>query len=126
MFKKVGGDVTENEYSFAIRLKGLRERRGLSQTDLGNIIGVNPNRLSNYEQGIRKPPIDILRLLCQGMGCSADELLGISGVMLDADELWCLEHYRTLGPERRRAIRDMIATLEGFVPADESSAPGDE
>ena len=107
------------DYSFALRLKQLRERRGVSQTDLGIMMGINPNRISNWELGINlNPPLDVIRKLCKALGCTADELLGLTEVELNADELWCLEYYRNLGVERRRAVRDMIATLEGFRPVD--------
>lgn len=109
-----------DEYSFALRLKELRERRGYNQTELGNKMGINPNRISNWEIGANKSPsVDVLRGFCIALGCTADELLGLTEIELNADELWCLEHYRKLGVERRRAIREMIATLEGFRPVDD-------
>jgi transcriptional regulator with XRE-family HTH domain len=108
-----------DDYSFALRLRQLRERRGLNQIDLGNAMGINPNRISNWETGVNKSPsIDVLRKFCRVLGCTADELLGMTEIELNTDELWCLEHYRKLGAERRRAVRDLIDTLEGFRPAD--------
>lgn len=111
-------DVTKKQI-FGRRLKEIRERRGITQTELGFRTGINQNRISNWELGYAYPSVEMLVLLADGLSCTADELLGLSELKLTEDELWCLLHYRNLGVERRRAIRDMISTLEGFVPADE-------
>lgn len=111
----------EKKLVFGRRLKSIRERRGITQTELGYRTGINQNRISNWELGYAYPSVEMLVLLAGGLSCSADELVGLSEPKLTEDELWCLTHYRNLGIERRRAIREMIATLEGFVPADEQN-----
>lgn len=108
----------ENKILFGRRLRAIRERRGYTQTELGLVTGIGQNRISNWELGYAYPSIEMLVLLANALHCTADELVGLSDLELSEDELWCLLHYRNLGTERRRAIRDMIATLEGFVPAD--------
>lgn len=112
--------VDENRLRFGRRLKAIRERRGLNQTELGRISGISQNRISNWELGYAYPGIEALISLAESLHCSADELVGLSELELTKDELWCLMHYRNLGVERRKAIRDMIATLEGLnVVSDE-------
>lgn len=108
------------EYSFGRRLKFIRERRGISQKDLAAMLGDDfpANRISNYEIGVnRSAPVDTLRRLCVALGCTADELLGLEEPKLSADELWCLEHWRRLGPVRRKAVMTMIEHLEELRPA---------
>lgn len=108
----------EELIAFGARLRAVRELRGLSQTDLGNATGINPNRISNWEIGIAYPRHRQLVIMCQYLGCSADYLLGLDDhrVDLTADELWCNEHYRNLDEDQRAAIRNMIATLERSRP----------
>ena len=96
------------DITFGRRLKMIRERRGISQTDLGNEIGINPNRISNYEIDFRKPPIDVIPILCKGLHCTADELLGMSEIALTDDELYCLLHYRLLDDAGRHTVRAVI------------------
>ena len=67
----------EEEYSFAAKLKEIRQRRGLQQKELGEKMRLNHNRISNWELGYNKPNIDVLRDLCIALNASADELLGL-------------------------------------------------
>lgn len=101
------------------RVKELRERRGLTQTELGYISGIPQNRISNWELEYHNPSLENIVPLCKALGCSADELFGLSELQLNERELWCLMNFRKLGVERQKAVCDLIATLQGFVPADE-------
>jgi len=100
----------EVEYSFALRLKEIRERRGLMQKELGERSGINPNRISNWELGLRRPPIEAVRALCVALGCSADELLGLVHTGLSREEHDCLMDYRRLDDAGRDTVRAVIAS----------------
>lgn len=60
------------------RLKDLRARKGISQSELGAILGVTANAISNYEVGIRGLDAETICRLCDVFGCTADYLLGRS------------------------------------------------
>ena len=62
----------------AIRLKELRLNAGLSQTELGKIIGSSYSAISYWELGINEPKASFIIALCKYFGCSADYLLGLS------------------------------------------------
>ena len=47
--KRISGDLPE----WAIALKGLRYREGLTQTELGEMLGVEQTNISKMEQGKR-------------------------------------------------------------------------
>lgn len=98
----------EVDYTFALRLKELRERRGMMQKELGERAAINPNRISNWELGLRRPPIDAVRALCVALNCSADELLGLRHADLNQDEHYCLIHYRLLDDSGRDTVRAVI------------------
>lgn len=63
---------------FGETLKKLRIEKGMSQTDLANLINTNRSTLANYENGNRNPDSEILYNLAKALDVSADYLLGIS------------------------------------------------
>lgn len=58
-------------------IKNLREKHGLSQIDLANILNVTQGAVSQWESGQSKPRADVLIKLSRILDCSIDELLGI-------------------------------------------------
>lgn len=68
------------------RVRMLRERAGLSQAELGNKAGINPNSISNWELGIAYPQYSGIKRLCRVLNCSANELLGLPEVGLTETE----------------------------------------
>ena len=62
---------------FSKNLKKLREESGISQEELGNIIGVSKSTIGMYEQGKRMPQKDtILMKIASTFGVTIDFLLG--------------------------------------------------
>lgn len=47
-------------YDLGVRIKEARERRGLSQKELGKRINRSTSTVSNYEANIQVPPTDVL------------------------------------------------------------------
>lgn len=62
---------------FPSRLKEARDRRGLTQAELGKEAGLPSTTLSHFESGSRKPSFDNLRRLTRVLGVSTDYLMGI-------------------------------------------------
>lgn len=58
------------------RLKELRKKRGLTQSKLGEILGVTKASICCYEKGTRTPTIENLIDLMEFFGVSADYLIG--------------------------------------------------
>lgn len=58
-----------------IRLKGLREAAGLSQSDLGGKIGLSGQAIYSYESGRRRLTADAAKKLADFFGCSIGYLL---------------------------------------------------
>ncbi|MBQ6346727.1 MAG: helix-turn-helix transcriptional regulator [Clostridia bacterium] len=63
---------------FGSRLKLLRTNAGLTQAQLGNLVGVTKSVISYYELQERSPSPDVLIKLSQIFHVSTDELLGVS------------------------------------------------
>lgn len=60
--------------SFHNRLKERREALGLKQSELGAMLGVQGNAISNYETGFSSPKADILYKMFDVLKCDANYL----------------------------------------------------
>ena len=58
------------------RLRDLREDRGLTQKEIGDILHIRQNVYSRYELGIRTLPLEYLLILADFYRTSADYILG--------------------------------------------------
>ena len=63
------------DYSFGNFISALRERRGLSQYQLGALVGKSDKAVSKWENGASKPRIDTIKKLSEVLDVSVDELL---------------------------------------------------
>ena len=63
------------DYDFGNFLHELRTRQGLSQFQLGSLLGVTDKAVSKWENGSAKPQSKTLRKLSDVLGVTADELL---------------------------------------------------
>lgn len=59
-------------------IKEIREDNDLNQSEMGKILGVSQNTVSQYERGIRVLPIDILTIYAKEFNVSADYILGLT------------------------------------------------
>lgn len=63
------------DYKFGTRLYNLRKGKGLSQTELGNLIGVTNKAVSKWETGEAKPALNQLIKLGKLFDVSVEEIL---------------------------------------------------
>ncbi len=63
--------------NFNENLKFAREKRGLSQKEVAENIGVAKSTYSLYESGNREPNVQTIKKIADVLNTSADELLGI-------------------------------------------------
>ena len=61
-----------------LRLKELREQKGLTQAEFANQIGMLQQQYSRYEKGEREPQLKHIRRICRKFDVSADWLLGLT------------------------------------------------
>ena len=59
---------------FPQRLKELRLKKNLSQTDLGGMVGVHYTHIGRYERGLSIPKTETLRGLAEALGVTTDYL----------------------------------------------------
>ncbi|WP_282926785.1 LexA family protein [Helcococcus kunzii] len=76
--------------TFGERLKDLRIKNNLSQEELGNIIGVTRQTISNYEKGKRDANYEVLEMFADFFNVNIDYILGKSdftSILLDEKTL---------------------------------------
>jgi transcriptional regulator with XRE-family HTH domain len=73
----------EDERTFGRRLRDVRIRAGMSQSDLEEISGIPKARLSRYENGHVAPSIQTLERLARALAVSEASLLGDQRALLE-------------------------------------------
>ena len=65
---------------FSERLKWLREKKGFTQKEMAERLGMSGSSYSKYEYGLREPNLETLAKLPGILGESADFLLGVTNL----------------------------------------------
>lgn len=64
--------------SVGLRISSMRGYRRMTQEQLGGMVGVSKQTISNWEHDYRSPNADNIIALCRAMECTADYLLGLT------------------------------------------------
>lgn len=84
----------------AMRLKMLRESKGITQQTIADVLGIPKNTYAHYEDGSNEPKISIIVSIAKYYGITVDWLLGAG------------EYAKSPPPEDRwEAIRKMLETF---------------
>ncbi len=104
--------------NFNARLKQLRQKHKLTQSELAEILGLKPTAISNYESERNEPSIEKLIVLSQYFEVSCDYLLGVTdsylpigGEILDKDIVELFDLYQQLSPENVAEIKNYARYL---------------
>lgn len=62
--------------TFGERIVYFREKRGLSQKALAELIGITANRLYYYEKDKRQPDVALIKAIAKALAITGDDLLG--------------------------------------------------
>ncbi|WP_061534425.1 helix-turn-helix domain-containing protein [Collimonas arenae] len=102
---------------FSIRLRSLRESRGLLQKSLASELGVGATYLSALEQGRKLPPqnLDFFARLQKSMGLSADEFQELRNLATAPEKLASLAIGTS--PLQLEIALDFAARLHSLQPA---------
>ena len=103
---------------FCTRLKQLRQKQQLTQSELATLLEVKPTAISNYESGRNEPSLAKLVTLSEHFDVSCDYLLGLSdsylpigGEVLDLDIVEFFQLYQQLSPENTKELKSYIKYL---------------
>lgn len=95
------------------RLKEIRERKGISQADLSQILNVTPSAVGMWEQGRREPSYEKLKRISDVFNVSTDYLLGRENITTSSqDEMNLLEDFRNLTQDGRNIIMGVLNSLK--------------
>lgn len=76
----------ENFYSFRIRLKELRENKGISQYKLADELNVSQSAIGSWEAGTRECNFSMLAKIAQYFNVPVDYLLGVENSVFAAED----------------------------------------
>lgn len=80
------------DYSFGNFISAQRERCGLSQYQLGALVGVSDKAVSKWENGVSKPRTKIMLKLSEVLDVSVDELLTCEYVSDKRKDLFAMKN----------------------------------
>lgn len=103
-----------------IRIKEARLAADMTQEELAKRIGVSKNAISNYENGVSTPKVELLCAIMKHLDIDANYLYGVTKssapVMLSPREKQIIIEYRKMSaPEKKRF--DMML---GLTPEEEA------
>ena len=104
------------------KIKQARIAKGLTQEELGNLVGLQKSAIAKYENG---RVVNIKRSTLQKLATALDlrgsdlviesnpkEAAELSAkVLLDGELMDAIEKYYTLNAEKQRMVRDLIRSL---------------
>ncbi len=98
--------------TFNTRLKQLRQKHRLTQSELADLLGLKPTAISNYESKRNEPSFEKLIALSKYFDVSCDYLLGLSeaylpigGEVLDKDIVEFFNLYKQLNQNSAKEVR---------------------
>lgn len=116
-------------------LAELRQDRGMTQKEIGQILSVSPGTVSNYETGVHLPDAEKLVLLADYFNVTTDYLLGRTSSSISSDQLQqrvadgktisdIMSIFMRLPPDRQQALALIMTDLEIKFMIDEYSKRG--
>lgn len=116
--------TTDVDRLVGIRITALRKARGMSQTALGNAVGVTFQQVQKYEKGINRVGADRLQLIARALNCDVGYFMPplqegcaqspavMDSFMATKDGVMIAEAFvRIADPEVRRDIAQFVDSL---------------
>ena len=102
--------------NFGKRLAKYRKANGLTQAQLGGLVGVSQRVIAYYEGETKYPPAHLIAPLSKALNMSADELLGIKDNKAPLDPklaaLWRrLKVLETFSDKDRKAVLQYVDVI---------------
>lgn len=105
------------------RIREIRQRRGLTQQELGERIGRTNNQVSRFETGDRPIYLETLRLIARALDCTVGDLLSEADnpYRLSGEERHVVDYMRA-DPRGRDIFAGVASGYTGFA-AEPAAAP---
>jgi len=113
-----------DEKEIGSRLQALRKRRGITQSEIAKMLGIEQPLVSAYERGTIRMHGAIVAAFAKALRVSADEILGLapastSDPLKDRRFLRRLERIERLP---KRAKQTLLKTIDAYVEGSERQA----
>ena len=93
----------------------LRKKQGLSQGELGKLVGTSGDIIGRYERNEVKPSIDVVIKIADALNVSLDYLAGKTSTEMDINSLKRLEKISSLPSDKQSELFNVIdAYLRDF------------
>ena len=104
------------------KIKDARLAKGLTQEELGNLVGLQKSAIAKYENGrVVNIKRSTLQKLAQALDLRGSDLIIESNpreaaelsakVLLDGELMDAIERYYTLTAEKQKMVRDLIRSM---------------
>ena len=103
------------------RVKYYREKLGMEQMALAEMLGVKSNAISNWEHGRTRPDLNQIPKICKALGIGFYELFGIDDPLrtFTAKERAIIADYRYLNDQNKSVFNAVLDTLTERQRAEE-------
>lgn len=95
------------------RIKAAREKKGITQERLAEIVGLSPMHVSVIERGTKPPKLETLVNIANALDVSADSLL--QDVVHNQTKLHSSDAYTLISCLPREEQKRVLAALKAFV-----------
>ncbi len=92
-------------YDFGLRIRQLREERGLSRAALAKKLGVSTETIYRYENNLQAPSLERAKQLALMLHTSLDYLTGL-------DSTYTVR-FSGLSPQQRKALTEFVKAFVG-------------
>jgi len=102
--------------AFGHRVRQLRKKKGLNQTQLAARVGVHYNHLAKYEKGQSYPSVRALMALAESLNVTMDYLMlgtAASSHIGDDELLMLFSELLTLSPKDRIEVKKYLVDFIG-------------
>ena len=86
----------------------IRKKKGLSQADLGKLIGTSGDVIGRYERGDIKPSIEVVEKMADALEVSIDYLVGKTSLLLDKQTIERIEDIAQLPDDKKSYVFGLI------------------
>lgn len=86
----------------------IRKKKGISQADLGKMIGTSGDVVGRYERGAITPSVEVVSKIADALEVSVDYLLGKTKLEMDKQALRRLEDISKLPEDNKKFVLNLI------------------
>ena len=97
---------------FNEKLKAARKQKGLSQTELGKLLGVQAQTVGRWENGKSEPNLETINKLCKILNIPIYSLISKEAdYQLNYDEAFIINKYRELNDDGKKMIINLLKMI---------------